>query len=359
MRSVVIRLHRDEYQDLVAYLVGRGFDSLILDTPGFRFMSKPRLLWLYARAAFRLLARSGLLREAETVVAFGHFAYAVKFLARLRLVRYRRLLCFGFFLHGRRWFPVFRWLARLDRRTDHYLVFSRADAELYKDRLRIDPERMHFIPLSELWGQGQEINGELQPIVGNYYFAGGWSNRDYPVLVGAFRTIPAHLVIICSPANSKELKNAGLPLHVTVLSDVAPQLFEAYVRGAKAGIIPLKHDTGSSGQSVTLALMRNAKCVIASHVGALREYVEDGVNGCLIRDMTQELPRIIARIEADPSWVLAMGRARREKYDREFSQARVSKVLDGILGLDTGASPVLPTDETAPAWAGASNGEIL
>jgi len=80
-----------------------------------------------------------------------------------------------------------------------------------------------------------------------------------------------------------------------VLRDISVGVFDEYVRNAKAGIIALHLDTGSSGQSVGLARMRNAKCILATRTGGLQQYIEDGVLGCWIDDLATDLPRLIWR----------------------------------------------------------------
>jgi glycosyltransferase involved in cell wall biosynthesis len=332
MRNVVVQLHRGEYNSFADYLFELGFEPLVLDVTGSRFMSRPRLFWQYSRGVIRLLLRSRQLRNAGTVITFGHFAYPVRLLARLRLVRYERMFCFAFFIHGTRWFRVFRWLARLDRANDFYVIFSRSEVDLYARQLGIDRERLCFVPLGDWGARKWQKEPATRPVRGDYYFAGGWSNRDYAALVKAFHSIPARLLIICSPANARQLHQHRLPPNVDVRSDVPPEVFEACVRGAKAGIIPLKLDTGASGQSVALALMRNAKCVIASDVGALREYVEPGVTGFLVGNMARELPGIIARLEADPHWAAEIGIRARERYDRDFSLNATSEAFRKLLG---------------------------
>jgi glycosyltransferase involved in cell wall biosynthesis len=330
MRNAVIQLHEAEYHDFVDFLRELGFERVVLDAPGLRFMSKPQLLGQYLRGTFHLLTKLGPLQDAETVVAFGRFAFAVKLLARLKLVRYKRLFCFGFFVHEPRWFRIFRWLVHLDRENDHYVVFSRSEIGLYEGQMGISREQMHFVPLGD-WGQLRQPRKEdNSPRTEQYYFAGGRSNRDYRTLIEAFRSISAPLVIICSRANRAELRGANLPPNVTVLCDVPIAVFDDYVRRAKAGIIPLKRDTGASGQSLALSLMRNAKCVIASDVGPLREYVEHGVSGYLLANLTEELPSIIRRIEEE-DLAPALGRAARERYERRFSRAAAAEAFEDIL----------------------------
>jgi glycosyltransferase involved in cell wall biosynthesis len=329
---VVVQLHRSEYNSFADFLFDLGFEPLVLDVTTSRFVSRPRLLWQYLRGVIRLLLRARQLHNAGTVITFGHFAYPVRLLARLHLVRYERMFCFGFFVHGTRWFRVFRWLARLDRANDFYIVFSRSEVDLYARQLVIDRERLRFVPLGDWDARKRQKELTTPPTNGDYYFAGGWSNRDYAALVKAFHSIPARLLIICSPTNARQLHEDSLPANVGVLSDVPTEVFEAYVRGAKAGIIPLRLDTGASGQSVAVALMRNAKCIIASNVGALREYVENGVTGFLVDNMTRELPGIIARLEADPQWAAQFGIRARERYEREFSAHAASEAFRELLG---------------------------
>jgi len=329
--NVVIQLHPAEYHDFVHYLDGIEFRRIVLNAPGARFHSALRMLWECICGGRRLLWRLDSLRTAQTVVVFSHFAFVVKLLARLGLVRYGRLFCFGFFLHDPRWFRIFRWLVRLDGPNDHYVIFSRGEEELYRSELGIPVERLHFVRLGD-WGEFRQPalkNSGARP--GDYYFAGGRSNREYLALVEAFRSIPARLVIVCSQSNWKELKGVSLPANVEALCDVPVATFDDYVRGARAGIIALKHDTGASGQSVALALMRNGKCIIATDVAGLREYVEHGVSGYLMRSLAEELPLFIQSIEADPDRAETMGQAARERYERHFSQSVAASAFQDVL----------------------------
>ncbi len=329
--NVVIQLHPTEYHDFVHYLDEIEFRRIVLNAPGARFKATPRMLWECFCGAWQLLWRLDSLRTAETVVVFSHFAFVVKLLARLGLVRYGRLFCFGFFLHDPRWFRIFRWLVRLDRPHDHYVIFSRCEEDLYRDQLGIPAERLHFVLLGD-WGELRQPTLESRAATaGDYYFAGGRSNREYRALVEAFRSIPARLVIVCSRSNWKELKRISLPPNVEALCDIPVAAFDDYVCGAKAGIIALKHDTGASGQSVALALMRNRKCIIATDVAGLREYIEHGVSGYLMHDLAEELPSLIQSIEADPSRAEAMGRASRERYEQHFSRSIAASAFQDVL----------------------------
>lgn len=161
----------------------------------------------------------------------------------------------------------------MDTRKDHYLIFSRSELALYADHVGIDPSRLHYIPCGD-WHSARttEANlghGPARQVPGDYYFSGGYSNRDYITLVKVFREIKAPLLIVCSNLNS-EIDDTTLPSNVRVVRDVPSAEFDEYISSAKAGLVPLKYDTGSSGQTVVLRLMRYGKPVVVSDVGAVQ-----------------------------------------------------------------------------------------
>jgi glycosyltransferase involved in cell wall biosynthesis len=331
MRDLVIQLHEGEYHDFVRYLSGLEFEAVVLRSSPRRFHTMLQLLSEYFWGACQLLTRRRAIQSVRTIVVFSHFAMVVKLFARLGLARYERLFCFGFFLHNPRWFPIFRWLRRLDRAKDHYIIFSEAERDLYRTTLGIESERLHFIPL----GDWRQVRLPFTPMSDRcsrgYYFAGGRSNRDYRALVEAFRTIPARLVIVCSKENLKELEDVDIPDNVTLECDVPIARFDELARDAKAGIIPLRHDTGSSGQSVALTFMRDGKCIIATKVAALKEYVEHEVSGFWMDDMERDLPAYIRRLEQEEGLADVMGRAARQRYEERFSLSIAMAAFENTL----------------------------
>lgn len=329
-RRVLVQPGRNAFPDMVRFIADKfGFEVLELsDYEIHRALSKWAHLRGLIRQSFDLLWSLGRLRRSRVVIAIGPISYLVKLLRRLGLVRYETSFCLGWHVRSPRWFPVFRALSRLDGAGDHYIVFSEFEIGLYEANLGIARERMHFLPYGD-WSAESREEAAAMP-AGDYYFAGGYSNRDYPALIAAFRDIPARLVIVCSALN-KEIVDSELPPNVTVLRDLPSEAFDAYVRGAKACIIPLKHDSGASGQSVMLRLMRNRKAIIASDFGGVRGYLVDGESGRLVKDMARDLPGIIGGIERDPDIAAAWGMAAYRRYGRLFSFEAGGEALGRIL----------------------------
>ena len=73
-------------------------------------------------------------------------------------------------------------------------------------------EPLFEVTQSGWYWQIRPIDGQVVPVRGDYYLAGGRSNRDYPALVEAFRSLPARLVILCSQVNLEELGQVRIPI---------------------------------------------------------------------------------------------------------------------------------------------------
>ncbi|HTQ32806.1 MAG TPA: hypothetical protein VMI30_01445 [Stellaceae bacterium] len=329
-RRVLVQPGRNAFPDMVRFIAQTfGFEVVELsDYEIHRALSKWAHLRGLIRQSFDLIRSLGRLRRCRVVIAIGPISYLVKLVRRLGLVRYETSFCLGWHVRSPRWFPLFRALSRLDGAGDHYIVFSEFEIGLYETKLGIPRERMHFLPYGD-WSPGHREAAPLETPT-DYYFAGGYSNRDYPALIAAFRNIPARLVIVCSALNT-EVVDSELPANITVLRDLPGDQFDAYVRDAKACIIPLKHDSGASGQSVMLRLMCNRKAIIATDFGSVRGYIVDGRSGRLVRDMARDLPAIVAEIECDPERAAALGDAAHERYCRHFSFAAGGEALGRII----------------------------
>jgi glycosyltransferase involved in cell wall biosynthesis len=271
-------------------------------------------------------------RNFEEIIVFGHIGIMVRLLGRLRIIRYSKLFCLGFFVHSPRYFWILR-IFLFDSPSDHYIVFSEHEVSLYHAYLRIDKSRMHHLRYVQ-WDrelQGPMLARPEDAWPDAYYFSGGYSNRDFLSLIVAFQNLSANLVIICS-ANNKELDDIEVPSNIKIFRDVSSERFNAFVQHAKAGIIPLKHNTGACGQSVMLRLMRYKKAVIASDIAVIRDYIDNGVTGFLVEDTAGELPAIVKRFEAEPCLAANMGLAAYHLYQTRFSSQAGFSALRQILG---------------------------
>ena len=149
-------------------------------------------------------------------------------------------------------------------------VQSRQDEVYYRAltrsaKLRFFPYCQDEVRFSDKFGEGKA-----------YVFAGGYTNRDYGSLLKAAENIQYDFIIICSRLNQIA---ENLPKNVTVLQDVPKEEFNGYLKNAKIVVIPLKEETGSSGQMVALSAMSLKRPVIYSDVSSIAQYFTNGKTG--------------------------------------------------------------------------------
>ena len=91
----------------------------------------------------------------------------------------------------------------LDTEHDHYLIFTAKEIWLYSLKLGLNAKNLHPLPYGD-WQR--EIRPELLPpiqMIRGYYFAGGYTNRDYGSLISAFRNRSEMLIIACAHLNTE------------------------------------------------------------------------------------------------------------------------------------------------------------
>lgn len=117
-----------------------------------------------------------------------------------------------------------------------------------------------------------EKNSSFIGTVGQFYFSGGASNRDYSQIKQLAELMPdAHFSVASRPAIHHVFKPC--PPNVKLHFDLYGDAFEDLVLRAKAVIIPLADPMVTSGQMVVLAAMQAGKTVFITR----NDFIDDWV----------------------------------------------------------------------------------
>ncbi len=307
----------------------------------YRKASKPeinRTKFFFVSQAFFdlifLLMRLKVIKRYRYILALWHSAPAFMLLKRLGLIDYDRLLWFGFSVHTHVWSNLYKLIAKLDTQTTWFVVFTEQEVEDYAKRLGIAPEKLLFIPHGD-WPQPIDVPDVFSPdpdldLETPFYFAGGFTNRDYKPVIETFRKLGQRLIIVCSKTNA-DVVDEELPPNVTVFRDITFPEFELLLRAAKAVIIPLKHDKGAAGHSVLVRSMRNAKIVIANDFRIVEDYLDGGVDGILIDDMGAALEKTVLEIEANPERFAPIREAAFQRFQANYSQEAMEQMMSDLV----------------------------
>jgi glycosyltransferase involved in cell wall biosynthesis len=276
-------------------------------------------LWLFGR----LLVTPALYRGRWRFVSGGGHYGTLLFARILRATGRRpRVYLMNFYLHGLAHHPLVRRILRF-LLTDQVRVIAqtRGDGEYFAAFLARDS--VVVIP----YGQGDPFAGEdYEPQRGRYVFSGGWTNRDYDALLRAAARLPELPFLIV--ASTRSSIRAPLPGTVTLRYDVPQREFHRLLAASSFVVVPLLEDVGSSGQMVLLAGMAAGKAVVVPDVGAVSDYVVDGVTGKLYALGDDDgLYEAIRALGSDPELARRMGRAARAAYREHFTLEQSSRSI--------------------------------
>ena len=330
------REFRYQELDIARFLAERhGFDTLYR-TAGNPQANRNKLFFIrhiFLDMVF-LLRRRKQISSYGHVLALWHSSLAFIILKWLRLIDYDKLLWFGFSVRSPFWARVYRWVASLDANNTWFVVFTEKEVTEYSAKLSIPSSRLLFIAHGD-WPQPIELPTSFGPdpsidLDTPFYFAGGFTNRDYRPVIEAFRALGHRLIIVCSQSNTDVIDD-DLPDNIQVYRDITFPEFELLLQASKAVIIPLKRDTGAAGHSVLVRSMRNGKIVIANDFKIMHNYVENEVDGVLLSDLAHQLEPTIQAIETDLDRFRPLQNAALARFERDYSQDALERRMSHLI----------------------------
>ncbi len=335
-KKLIIRETRRSYDAIVRFLRRKaGYQSMNLlardETP---IQSKKAWFVQGLQASVQMLRRICGIREAEKIIMIGNYsALFLLLLNRLHMITPRKIFWWAFFIHSEKAQKLLKTVFRvLYLPNVQFIVFSKYEGQLYDRTFGLPSSAFVYIPYGD-WKQAgtEESTADAETRqAGEYYFAGGYTNRDYQLLLDCWESIDKKLVIIGSENNADLVRYQNRPdrnPRVRILLDTSSEEFDRYLRGARACILPFRADTGASGQTVALRCMRLKKLMIASYTSAMTEYIMDGRTGYLLRDLRKQLPGTIAELENDPARISRMITEQTRLYETTFSYEKISQTL--------------------------------
>ena len=339
--KLIVREVRRSYQVVCDLLIeNKGYELIdLLEREERPIQSKSAWLIQGAGAAARALTKLGRLRSAERIVMIGNWSSVFGvFMNKVRLVHPNELFWWGFQIRSQKNLDLLRRVFSILYSPNlRFIVFSEYEKRLYSSRLDLPERAFVYQPYGDWDNTGIEALGGASE--GDWYFSGGYSNRNYAALIDAWKKISKkngpELVIIGSKNNADLAAAAAMDEGpgscIKILFDTASEEFDRYLRGAKACILPFCANTGASGQTVAIRCMRMRKLMISSDTDAMREYIDDGRTGFLVSDIRSGLAEIISRTEKEPGLLSSMLNAQDELFRSRFSYDTICSHLLSVL----------------------------
>jgi glycosyltransferase involved in cell wall biosynthesis len=215
------------------------------------------------------------------------------------------------------------------RGVDCVAYFSRNQATVYRDVLRLPAERLSYVPfgVDDHFFSPREDAEDVDVLA-----VGRDRGRDWATFFEAVRGTGLTVKIAC---RLDDLAGLTVPENVNVLGLVDREVYRDLTACARVVVVPTRVLAYPTGQSVVLESMAMAKCCVVTDTPAMHDYVVDGQTALLVSPQDPRALRdAIERAVSDPSLRREIGAAAREAVEQEFNvEAMWARVAELVAGL--------------------------
>lgn len=222
-------------------------------------------------------------------------------------------------LTGKLYFKFMKYVVQ-SKYVDIFICFSKKECEYYSKLFNVSNEKFRF---STLGIENISLPKEVKPIKNEKTILScGRSNRDYNFLYNAIKDTNYHLDIISDECKLKKCKN------IKIYNNVYGNEYLKMLNNSYIVVIPLKDEDISAGQLVILQAMQLGKVTICTNSNTVSDYIEDGVNGFIIKKDEKELINLIEKLYKDEELYNKISKNQKEIFEKKFS----TKVLANQVG---------------------------
>ena len=336
MKRIVLRPNENIYSSACQFMKDSlGFELIeLFGGTGKSIKSGKEHLSEGVHSISGLLKNRSKLKDAEVVIAIGNVSNILLLLLnKLHLIRPKAILWWAFFIHSKKAQSTMSKILRvLNSKNVHFVVFSECEVEMYQNALGLSKDSMIYIPYGD-WGN-TPIDFVNKAEIGDFFFGGGYSNRDYRSLLnGWVKNLPQEKLVLIGSKNNADLVEFNAHYtgdKIKILFDTPSEVFDDYLTRAKACILPFKENTGASGQSVMLRCMRLNKLVISTDTDIMKEYVDQN-SAILIHNYDRDLVVAVDKINSNADDCIDMLKKQQRLYLTKFSYQTITRRLKQIV----------------------------
>lgn len=269
-------------------------------------------------------------KKFQNIVAWQQF-YGVLYAFYSRLFhskKYNKLIIMTFIykekkgLIGKIYYKFVKYAIQ-NEYIDKFICFSKKECNYYSKKFNINPKKFEFCRLGI-----EEIPKEIlktEDKEEKYVISVGRSNRDYDFLYRALENTNYKVKILSDECNLKDTSN------IKIYKDIFNEEYYKTLNNAYIVVVPLLDENISSGQLVFLQAMQLGKPIICTESKTVKDYIENGENGFIIKKEKNELINKINELYNNKELYKSISQNEKTMYEEKFSLKSLGKQVADIL----------------------------
>ena len=221
---------------------------------------------------------------------------------------------------------------------------SAAMARDVKNEFPVYAEKNHSTinPILDVLDLNTPVDPALDdPKFSNGIFTAGKSDRDFDIVIRAFRDTDIPVTIVCPDDYKITEKITGSNIRILPFSMVNPQQYYALAGQAFCILISVTNEKSACGQLLVNFAMENEKPIIATDSYGVRDFVEDGENGVLFKiGKTDQIREGYEKLKNDKKFREKIIKNAKETANKMHPSYFVEKIIE-VIELDQSESKVL------------------
>ena len=278
MKIRIVELYRFYFQNnsFERFIKNKNIDFDIFwfhkQSSGRLFSNKREIILGEVRTFIIGLINIGSFRNKKIVCFGGHYSMLlITRLFGLFLGREYHLYIYNYYLHELGNNKLIKKILHflLNSKNSTIIVQSPYELKYYRT---ISKNEVYFIPYCE---DSEFVLDESMISDRKYLFTGGYTNRDYDLIIKCARfNSSVNFVVVVSKLN-KALKREELPDNILLYEDIDYPAFNDLMARSFGVVVPLKEDVGASGQMLCIGAMKMSKPIIYCNISSVNYYFSD------------------------------------------------------------------------------------
>ena len=294
-----------------------------------RFYGKGKILFDFVLSTLRLLKKSNMLKEEYDYYVISEITVVLPFLFVSRFFNIFKpkdnIIIIHFFIHRFSENRIVRLILGYLLNNKNIILNAQSRHETIEFKKISKKIKVKYFPYCQ---------GKIQFVAEagageKYIFSGGYTNRDYDCLLRAAKKVKYGFLIICSKLNQFKV---NIPNNVKIIKDIKRETFYGYLKNASIVVLPLKYETGASGQMVALGSMYLKKPVVYANVDSVSQYFTNNWSGLSFsKGNDRELAEKLNQLLIKPQQRLFLGENAYRKYLKSFLDIYFHRFLSKCL----------------------------